>query len=179
MNCPSCKTYLLQPKQIEYGLPALICSKCGGCQIDLLTYRLWRETKKNTSAPTNTPIKESIDTQNAISCPKCKSLMTKYRIKEGLENRIDLCGSCGEVWLDGGEWQLLESLNLNKEVPAILSAPWQSAIKHKEITAQLEKSYIAELGEKDFAKIKEIRQWLASHPKSDIVKQLLFRLDDI
>lgn len=177
MNCPSCKTTYLKLKKLEYALPAMVCSKCGGCQIDLLSYRIWREGKTE-QAPNSYEIFEEVnDTKQAVLCSKCKSIMMKYQIKDGVKNKLDLCGSCGEVWLDGGEWQLLEKLNLSRLVPEILSSPWQNSIKKKEIAEDIEQSYIKEIGIEDVEKIKEIRAWLFEHPKADFVKRILFRED--
>jgi Zn-finger nucleic acid-binding protein len=178
MRCPSCKTSTLKPKKLEYALPAMACSKCGGCKIDLLSYRLWRETKKSANKALQKPVKDVIDTKHAMLCPKCNSIMMKYRMDENIDNKIDLCGQCGEVWLDGGEWRLLETLNLSTLLPEILSSPWQKAIKKKEIANGIEQNYISELGNADVEKVKEIRSWLAEHSKSDLIKTLLFRDDE-
>ncbi|OUR73216.1 hypothetical protein A9Q78_04555 [Methylophaga sp. 41_12_T18] len=177
MNCPSCKTNSLRPKKLEYSLPAMACFKCRGCQIDLLNYRVWREGKVTGNEELSEPIQDVIDTKHAVLCAKCKSIMMKYKMKEGVDNRLDLCGSCGEVWLDGGEWKLLEQLNFSKLVPEILSTPWQSSIKKKEISNNIEQNYIDEIGAEDVEKIKKLRAWLSEHPKSAFVKNMLFRED--
>ncbi len=115
------------------------------------------------------------DSKAVISCPKCQSFMVKYGIKEGVDNKLDLCASCGVVWLDGGEWELLDRLDLTDQVPNILAAPWQTSIKRKAIAAEVESRYKAELGDADFAKVLEFKKWLGEHTKSDLIWTLLRR----
>ena len=38
--------------------------------------------------------------------------MSKYRINADKTNRLDYCPHCEEIWLDDGEWQLVEGLVL-------------------------------------------------------------------
>ena len=123
MKCPHCQTSDLKPTMIEEYLPAMGCGTCRGSLVSLLYYRHWVETQK---APANEPRNgvaavETTDTTTAIRCPKCARLMTKYKLTGSVSNRVDVCATCDEAWLDGGEWELLEALQLSLKMPAIFT----------------------------------------------------------
>ncbi len=40
-----------------------------------------------------------------------------------------MCSVCDEAWLDGGEWQLLEQLQLSDKLPSVFSDAWQRKIR--------------------------------------------------
>jgi len=174
MDCPICKTDTLRPARID-GLLMLSCTQCDGCQIDLLSYRNWRETQPLVTTEETIPNQQAHNTQTALCCAKCKRIMTKYRINQDLDNTLDLCATCGEIWLDHGEWHLLQNLNLRHAIPSILSTPWQNQIKQQTITEKLERCYIEEIGEYDFAKLQQIKRWLSEHPKSELLRHLLLK----
>ena len=165
MNCPSCKKRSLKPAKLEYGLPGYTCSHCHGFLLDVLTYRSWLESQpKEGEAKKLTP--QSVeDTASAILCPKCSKIMTKYRISGEVENKLDLCSSCGELWFDAGEWNLLNQLDLSSKIPQILSEPWQKVIRSDSLEQAIEKKFEAMFGKTDYAKIREFREWMAGHQK--------------
>ena len=125
MKCPRCKTPDLRPTLIEEYLPAMGCDSCHGSLVSLLYYRHWAETQKlapsaeDATTPAG-PVATN-DTTSAIICPKCARVMQKYKLTGTVANRVDVCATCDEAWLDGGEWELLEALQLSHELPAILT----------------------------------------------------------
>src|SRR5262249_23548688 len=135
MKCPHCQTSDLKPTMIEEFLPAMGCGTCHGSLVSLLYYRHWAETQKAT-APAG-PHKETVEgvetteTKKTVMCPKCTRLMTKYKLTGGVTNRVDVCATCDEAWLDGGEWELLEKLQLSLNMPAIFTEAWQRRIRHE------------------------------------------------
>ncbi|MFC1750293.1 hypothetical protein ACFL2V_15950 [Pseudomonadota bacterium] len=128
MICPSCKEGTLLPRKIAEGLPALCCNHCNGQLISMLSYRMWVESQAE-MPEASADIEPLSETANALACPKCQKLMSKYRISGHTANKLDSCGSCGELWADDGEWQLLHILGLTDKVSSILTQPWQHAIK--------------------------------------------------
>ena len=112
MDCPSCKKRLLKATRIASGLPGYICSSCQGCLIDILAYRMWLEGRPSHKKSQVDLPKCVEDSSKAVMCPKCAKIMMKFNISGDVNNRLDLCSYCGEVWLDGGEWQLLEQLTI-------------------------------------------------------------------
>src|SRR4030095_9942753 len=104
MKCPRCKVSALEPTMIEQYLPAMGCNTCHGSLVSLLYYRHWAETQNVPSERPPLPSAvETVDTTKAIMCPKCSRLMTKYKLTGGVKNRVDVCATCDEAWLDGGE----------------------------------------------------------------------------
>ena len=166
MHCPKCKDVELQPTKIDDSLPVMGCSNCGGSSISLLYYRDWAErinieTRDSESA---TDIIEESDTKTALSCLKCSRLMTKFSVSGTSGNRIDLCTSCDEAWLDGGEWQLLKSLQLANKLPKIFTDQWQRKIRDEKSELGRIDRLRKVVGDGDTDKAIDIKKWLKDHP---------------
>ena len=175
MKCPHCKTSDLRPTMIEEYLPAMACGSCHGSLVSLLYYRHWAETQmlRSSESQPSTATPETTDTTTAVTCPKCSRVMAKYRLTGRVANRVDVCSSCDEAWLDGGEWELLEALHLSLKVPAILTDAWQRRIR-REITQDTRRAVLTRtIGDADVARVEEFKTWLAqSKHKSQIMTYL-------
>src|SRR5262249_39584346 len=116
---------------------------------------------------------ETTDTTEAVVCPKCSRVMTKYKISGAVTNRVDVCSTCDDAWLDGGEWELLEALHLSHKIPAILTDAWQSRIR-RELTADTRRSILVRMiGEEGTQRVEEFGEWLEeSKHKSQILTWL-------
>lgn len=170
--CPSCKGYRLEPKELEPGLIAGGCSKCHGNLIPLMNYRYWQE---NLSAQLE-PVTISIDTQDSSQakiCPKCSRLMSKFNIGNDTHNRLDMCISCDEAWLDAGEWELLKQLGLHDKLARIFTEEWQRDLRQQQKREAVRGRYRALLGENDFDRVDQFKQWLDSHENRESIKQYL------
>ena len=130
MECPQCKGYKLEPKEIETGLVAGSCPKCSGVLIPLMNYRYWIDQGIKVKIETSDIVTE--DNNKAKQCPKCSRLMTKFAIGSDAENKIELCNNCDEAWLDKGEWQLLKLLDVHNKLPLIFTDAWQRNIRLKQ-----------------------------------------------
>lgn len=175
MKCPHCKSTDLRPTMIEEYLPAMGCGTCHGSLVSLLYYRHWAETRKAAAAGPDTAVSalETTDTAAAVTCPKCERVMAKYKITGRISNRLDVCSTCDEAWLDGGEWELLEALHLSLKMPAIFTASWQRRIR-RELTEETRRSILTRMiGEDGTSRVEEFRSWLGtSKHKSDILTYL-------
>ena len=179
MKCPRCQSPELQPTMIEEYLPAMGCGTCKGSLVSLLYYRHWAETQKHfvqspeASASKPASAVATNDTTAALTCPKCARIMMKYKVTGALSNRLDVCGLCDEAWLDGGEWELLEALQLSLRLPAIFTDAWQSQIR-RELAEESRRSVLARrIGEASMARVEEFRDWLADNKhKSEILTYL-------
>ncbi len=175
MHCPKCKNTYLKPSKLEEGLPVMGCPTCQGALISLLYYRDWSE--RVILEPCNAPPSEDViaesDSKTALSCPKCSRLMTKYSVSGSLHTRLDLCGNCDEAWLDGGEWQLLKSLELGKKLPSVFTDQWQRKVRME----RTELDRIARLqnvvGEADAEKAVEVKKWLRDNPNKSTILHFL------
>ena len=166
MNCPACKTHRLKPIKLVDDLPAESCSHCHGALVSLLSYRVWLERHPVEAQLTvdqhpNICV-EPEDTTQALICPKCSGLMSKYRIAAEIENKIDLCVRCNDVWLDNGEWELIKFLALADKLPQIFYDSWQKQIRHTHNHALKEQKFKELLGE-DYGEIVRIKDWIKGH----------------
>jgi Zn-finger nucleic acid-binding protein len=177
MKCPRCRTPDLQPTMIEEYLPAMGCGACHGSLVSLLYYRHWAETQK---APAGEPAsevahRETTDTTTAITCPKCARVMMKYQLTGRLSNRVDVCSTCDDAWLDCGEWELLEALQLSLKMPAIFTDAWQRRVR-RELTEQTRRSILTRMiGEDGTARVEEFRAWLARNVHRSHIMTYLYR----
>jgi len=175
MICPSCKKSPLMPTKIADGLAAVQCKKCSGYLMSMLSYRLWIE-ENPIQIKSDNKIEEATDTSNPIICPKCQKLMSKFRISGESKNKLDSCGNCGELWIDHGEWNLLQSLGLVGRISSILSQPWQNEIKQQENEVSYESRYENILGENSYTKVKEFRDWVNNHEQVNNIRNYINRI---
>lgn len=175
MKCPKCKTEDLYPAKLESDLPAMGCRRCDGALVSLLYYRDWVE-RTTLSLTVDVPGSvESVagDTKSALTCPKCARLMTKYLITGNQDNRIDLCGSCDEAWLDGGEWTLLKSLDLAKMLPSVFTDQWQKRVR-KDVTEQQRFKRLQNVvGNSEAERAQEVAVWLKASPNRSTILHYL------
>ena len=94
MNCPNCKDTELLPNKIDDALTAMTCNTCHGAIISLEHYIQYQEINGTIKTPEIEMIIAIDDTACALNCPNCSGFMTKYRISNHTNNRLDLCFSC-------------------------------------------------------------------------------------
>lgn len=174
MKCPSCKNSSLVPTKLADGLPGFGCPSCEGHLIEILSYRLWSERTSATAHESNHLEPTAVsDSKQAMACPQCHKLMTKYSMSDSATNKIDLCGNCGRFWVDGGEWALLQSLNLDTSLTKIFNEPWQKAIREARVMAKHENQLRESLGDIEYEQLIQFREWVSTHPlKADILDYL-------
>jgi len=164
----------LTPTKIDTGLPARECRACGGILIDLLSYRAWAEHYTPIGIHSKDELIEAEDTSKALTCPKCSKLMLKFRVSGNTKNKIDVCSNCDEAWLDHGEWELLGALSLQDKLTKIFTDPWQMNIRKSESEAAYLKRFQEALGEADFKRLSETKEWIDEHSKkADLIRFLL------
>ena len=174
--CPRCPESGLRHTLVSDTLPGHTCASCGGILVSLVAYRRWRETLGPESEPSHR-VHPADDTDEIVTCSKCKGLMTKYRISSEAPNRIDLCASCEDVWLDQGEWDLVEALAGSDHLANIITQPWQRRIRI-ETEEHLEEARLRERFGEDYDRLSSFREWFYEHPARDeIIAYLLRRLE--
>ncbi|HEU4530652.1 MAG TPA: hypothetical protein VFR59_05670 [Steroidobacteraceae bacterium] len=189
MKCPHCKTEDLKPTLIEEYLASMGCDRCHGSLVALLHYRHWAETQKPTRADpgadaANPPARvaempDATDTTSAIACPKCSRLMLKYKISGAVANRVDVCSSCDEAWLDGGEWQLLEALELDHCMPSIFTDEWQRRILREAVGDTRRETLKREIGADALVRVEEFKVWLAGSGHKPQILTYLYRNEPV
>ncbi len=170
--CPSCAGSDLKPVRLEAELAAQGCVLCGGVFLMLADWRHWRErngqvVRAGIAAASAAPASSAhaiSDTRNLLRCPGCAGFMTKYRFAADSGNQIDFCANCDAVWLDRGEWQLLERFALTAELSRVFSRPFQSRVRSSEARNRQETRYREQFGA-DYERLREWREWLAKQPQ--------------
>jgi Zn-finger nucleic acid-binding protein len=169
---------------IEEHLPAMACAECEGSLVSLLYYWHWAETQKPadetaaaaaTGAAATDESLEAADTRTAVLCPKCGRVMMKYKITGRVSNRLDVCRLCDEAWLDRGEWELLETLQLSTQMPAIFTEEWQKRIR-RQITEEVRRTSLVRcIGERAVEQVDRFRDWLSRSKHKPEVMSYLYR----
>ena len=175
MKCPVCADSELRPTMIEEMLPAMACEQCRGSLVSLLYYRHWAEQHKpdmTSAAPAAVP---AADTSTAITCPKCDRIMTKYKLVGSVANRLDLCSTCDEAWLDQGEWELLEQLQLSDKLPTVFTAAWQRKLRSEGNEATRQSMLKKSIGDQAAAKVEDFRAWLNEQRAKSTILTYLYR----
>jgi Zn-finger nucleic acid-binding protein len=163
------------PTMIEEYLPAMACSQCQGSLVSLLYYRHWAETQKPDSAPATAGVSKPRDTTSAVMCPKCSRVMTKYKLVGDVDNRLDVCATCDEAWLDGGEWELLEQLQLSTTMPSVFTDAWQRRLRNEK-TEETRRSILkTTIGEVAATKVEQFREWLNAQKHKSTILTYLYR----
>jgi Zn-finger nucleic acid-binding protein len=162
---------------IEEYLPAMSCESCEGSLVSLLYYRHWAETQKPASAnaPGASALAETSDTTKALVCPKCARIMAKYKVTGAVANRLDVCGLCDEAWLDRGEWELLEALQLSHKMPAIFTESWQRRIRHEQSEETRRAVLRRWIGDAAAERVEAFRVWLNQQRHKPEVMAYLYR----
>ena len=164
-QCPQCTDSPLVHAMLAEGLPAHSCGKCLGTLVSLVTYRAWRESAAERHALQGITAAsadlDAADSTAAKNCPKCRSLMSKYRFSAGKVNRLDYCPHCEEIWLDDGEWQLVEGLVASGEFTKVFTQAWQFALRG-EITQAMHDQRLRTVLGPDYPRVLQFSQWLDS-----------------
>jgi Zn-finger nucleic acid-binding protein len=173
--CPQCDHSVLVHTLLTEDLAGYSCGNCLGTLVSLVAYRAWRESPARgelPATPTAEPDSEPPDSIGAKKCPKCRSVMSKYRIRSDKTNRLDYCPHCEEIWLDEGEWELVEGLVTSGEFTKVFTQSWQFAVRAG-ITSAMEEQRLRELLGNDYERVAEFAEWLRSQPaKQEILAKL-------
>jgi Zn-finger nucleic acid-binding protein len=176
--CPQCDQSVLVHTMLTDDLAGYSCGKCLGTLVSLVVYRAWRERAPRGSLPTQPAAEHDADPPDSIGakgCPKCRSVMLKYRIASDKSNRLDYCPHCEEIWLDNGEWELVESLVTAGDFAKVFTQAWQYAVRAG-ITSAMEEQRLREMLGGDYERVAEFAHWLEAQPaKQEILARLARR----
>lgn len=176
MKCPACHGSDLEPKQLETGLIAGSCQQCDGALLSLINYRFWAQNSELSNEVNEESVSVDVPEateEKAMVCPKCARLMTKFKIGLMTANQLDLCSHCDEAWLDQGEWRLLKQLELHGQLPKIFTESWQRNIRKERMYNLVKQRYVDMMGDEDFDRVEQFKQWLDQHQNREDIKQFL------
>jgi Zn-finger nucleic acid-binding protein len=163
--CPQCDHSVLVHTLLTENLAGYSCGKCLGTLVSLVAYRAWREKVAKGMlkvTPAAEPDATPADSTGAKKCPKCRSVMSKYRISSEKSNRLDYCPHCEEIWLDDGEWEMVESLVTAGDFAKVFTQAWQYAVR-EELGSAMEAQRLRELLGDDHERVARFAEWLRSH----------------
>ncbi len=158
------------------------CQKCSGDWISGRNYQTWRSERPEK------PANPEVLTQNyhlphtpssfdakAAACPDCGRLMARGKITLKQPFYLEHCLTCGGVWCDRGEWELLEKLQLDTNIAQIFSSMWQSQVRASHMSELERQAVIDKVGVDLAQRVFELADILTKHPDGDFAAAYLMR----
>ena len=170
MRSPVSPEVNLQPKEIEPGLLGYECPQSGGYWIPLPAYEEWKAQQPASVASIPSGQVHSVPVtpdpkRTALICPESGVVMLRYKAGQGLPFHIDRSPATGGVWLDKGEWEALKQRGLHVDLNLIFTASYQRDLRSAEYAQSLEKVFQERIGQSDFQRVAEFKEWMTRHPK--------------
>ena len=85
------------------------------------------------------------------------------------------CPRCSGIWLDQNEWELLKTKGLHDDIHYIFTEAWQSRIKREEELQKKRNILLHKIGDTDFSKVDNFKNWLAEHDHKDMITAYLLQ----
>lgn len=187
-HCPKEGGVALQPQTLPPGLNAHHCPSCGGNWIPPEHYADWQQTQAAPPEPGTVAVlpltvaaptpPSSLDNRAAL-CPDCRSYLVRGRLNlQNCSFFVERCPSCGGIWCDGGEWEILQALQLHTCIPAIFSSDWQARVRQLEHGERERQATIDKLGPDLAERLFALANELEDHPNGDFGVAFLMRRFD-
>lgn len=167
MKCPVCKSVDLCESILNTGLKGYKCTNCEGTWIKFQDYEIWKSEGKHEISENLSQYMPEYDYKKAVLCPDCGVILIKYQVAKDIPFFVDHCGACNGVWLNKSEWENLIRNNLHYHMNSFFTKPWQARLRAEMTKERFDQKYSSSFGEKDYSKIKEIRDWIYNNPKKD------------
>lgn len=172
MKCPHCKSSNMAVTELEQNLSAHECSDCLGVWIKAANY--WRWLQRHGESLPELPAEMTAaldveDSTNAKVCPDCGHFLTRKQVGHGISFQIDRCTTCGGIWLDKNEWDILKSRNLHDEIHFVFSEAWQKEVLSEQQAEYRAKHAMEILGSADYNKLVDVKNWLSDHPQKEFI----------
>jgi len=181
MRCPACQRASLHKTRTEDAPLRLTCSHCGGHWVNADEYWKWLEAH-GPNLPERRPQEaESLpveDSARAMICAECGHILTRCRVGGEIRFHLDRCATCGGMWFDRNEWEVLRERNLHDDAHFVFSAAWQHALGEEERRQAYLRRIISILGHEDFEKVCEFKKWALAHPERGTIEGY-FSSDDV
>ena len=187
-QCPKEGDIDLQDNQLAPGLAVHGCPSCGGSWIPPENYADWQRQQNDPDAPIRVAVlplslhtgfePAALDNRAAL-CLDCRSYLVRGRITLPQGSfYVERCPNCNGIWCDGGEWEILQQLDLQAHIDYIFSADWQSQVRELEHTERERMATIDKLGPDVAQRVFELADLLEQHPNGDFgVAYLMRRVD--
>ena len=160
MVCPVCKYESLAVCELEEDLKSFQCKMCKGNWVELEDYLNWDFAKASNLEDKFEEMSQ--DVKEAKQCCKCQRIMQKFSVASSLEFSLDRCMTCGGIWFDCLEWDLLKKEGLVDKLNFVFTSAWQEKIRKEKSIETLELLYKNKFGQ-DYEKIRDFKNWLNSY----------------
>jgi Zn-finger nucleic acid-binding protein len=182
MHCPKCSKSELVNGLLSDLLFTKYCQECAGEWISGRNYQNWRSDRLGT-APNPDLIAQNyhlpytpspFDTKTA-QCPECQRIMARGKISLEQPFYLEHCLTCGGIWCDRGEWEILEQLNLHTNISQIFSGTWQAKARASHLNELERQAVIDKVGVKLAQQVFDLADILTKHPDGDFAAAYLMR----
>lgn len=181
MQCPKCKQADLQDGILSDQLSVKWCSECSGIWIPASQYRAWQEYQQRWGEETVDPPTGEVDfvpspyDGRAALCPECTHYLSRARVPFKTPFYIERCMSCGGVWCDNGEWEMLLYLGFHNEIEQMFSSSWQAKMREKGLLQKEQEALIEKLGQDIASYVFDLADVLKEHPYGDFAASYILR----
>ncbi len=184
MDCPKCKTPNLNQVKLNQKLTAHQCAKCSGNWLNGDAYKIWQSSQlidhinQNNLTWIDQEIEDFTPSQfdnKAAFCPECRQYLSRGKVSINPPFYVEKCLQCKGIWCDGGEWEILNKLNLHYQLDSLFSSEWQSLIREKQHQNQEKQALINKIGKDLATKIFGLGDILENHPNGDFAVAYLMR----
>ena len=185
MKCPKNRTVELVEGTLTHNLAVKHCPDCQGNWIPPDEYDAWRGYQSRQLADpayirgawAEDFVPSEYDSKAGL-CPSCSRYLARAKVMVKNPFYVERCPSCGGIWCDEGEWEVLEALGLHDKVEQLFSGQWQAEVRSMQYSEKERQALIEKLGAQLAEHIFELADVLESHPNGDFgVAYLMRRFD--
>jgi Zn-finger nucleic acid-binding protein len=181
MHCPKCRSELANGILSDMLLTKH-CPECAGEWIPGHNYQTWRSQRQNTTPNPDVLAKNyhlsytpgPLDAKTA-PCPECGRLMARGKISLREPFYLEHCLTCGGIWCDRGEWEILERLNFHTNIPQLFSGSWQASARASHMNELERQAVIDKVGVEMAQRVFDLADVLSKHPNGDFAAAYLMR----
>ena len=119
LRCPD-DGHVLQANH-DLPVPFASCRHCDGLWF---TREAMESEERPMLPPMNGPLRTSRQPNVTRACPQCATKMNAEAVGEAV---IDVCGSCGGIWLDPGEYRAARSRSVRRRIEREMPSLRQSS----------------------------------------------------
>jgi Zn-finger nucleic acid-binding protein len=181
MHCPKCKAELVNGILSDMLLTKH-CPECDGEWISGHNYQTWRSERPEIPANPDVlaqnyhhPYTPSPFDAKAASCPDCGRIMARGKITLRQPFYLEHCLTCGGIWCDRGEWEVLEQLQLHTNIAQVFSGMWQSQVRASHMLELERQAVIDKVGVEMAQRVFALAEVLTKHPDGDFAAAYLMR----
>jgi Zn-finger nucleic acid-binding protein len=121
----------------------------------------------------------SEDTKAAL-CPETGHILVRAKVQTPAPFYVERSAQSGGIWLDSGEWEVLESVGLSTHIDDLFSLDWQAAVRAAQLLDRQRQAIIDKLGPTVALQIFELADVLKDHPNGDFgVAYLMQQFDKV